>query len=80
MGLLYSLLIGALAGWIAGSLMRGGGFGLLLNIILGIIGGVVGNWVFSLLGILVSDGFIGDLITGAIGAIVLLFIAGLFKK
>jgi uncharacterized membrane protein YeaQ/YmgE (transglycosylase-associated protein family) len=80
MGLLYSLLIGALAGWIAGSLMRGGGFGLLLNIILGIIGGVVGNWVFSLLGISVSDGFIGDLITGAIGAIVLLFIAGLFKK
>jgi uncharacterized membrane protein YeaQ/YmgE (transglycosylase-associated protein family) len=80
MGLLYALLVGALAGWIAGKLMKGGGFGALLNIVLGIIGGVVGNWAFGALGISVSDGFLGDLITGAIGAIIILFVAGLFKK
>lgn len=80
MGLLYALLVGALAGWIAGKLMKGGGFGTLLNIVLGIIGGVVGNWAFGALGISVSDSFFGDLITGAIGAIIILFVAGLFKK
>lgn len=80
MGILYALLIGAIAGWLAGSLMRGGGFGLLINIILGIIGGVIGNWLFGYFGINVSDGFLGDIITGAIGAIVLLLIASLFRR
>jgi len=80
MGLLYALLIGAVAGWIGGKLMKGGGFGLLINIILGIIGGVVGNWAFGTLGISVSDGILGDIITGAVGAVIVLFIAGLFKK
>ena len=49
MGLLYSLLIGAIAGWLAGKIMKGGGFGLLINIILGIVGGAVGNWLFRCL-------------------------------
>ncbi|HZW62638.1 MAG TPA: GlsB/YeaQ/YmgE family stress response membrane protein [Flavobacteriaceae bacterium] len=80
MGLLYALLIGGVAGWLAGKLMKGGGFGLLINIVLGIIGGIVGNWAFKTLDISVSDGVIGDLITGAVGAIIILFIAGLFKK
>ncbi len=80
MGLLYSLLIGAVAGWGAGKIMKGGGFGLLINIILGIIGGIVGNWLFGVLGISVGDGVVGDLITGGIGAIVILFVAGLIKK
>lgn len=80
MGLLYALLIGAISGWLAGSLMRGGGFGLLINILLGIVGGVIGNWLFNYFGIHISDGFIGDIVTGAIGAIVLLLIAGLFKR
>lgn len=80
MGILYALLIGAVAGWLAGKIMKGGGFGTLLNIILGIVGGVVGNWLFGTLGIHVSSGMLGDLITGVIGAVVVLFIAGLFKK
>jgi len=78
--MLYSLLIGALAGWLAGNLMRGGGFGILLNIILGIVGSIVGNWLLGYLGVSIASGWIGDLITGAIGASVLLFIGGLFKK
>lgn len=80
MGVLYALLIGALAGWLAGKIMKGGGFGALLNIILGIVGGAVGNWLFGALGIHVSSGILGDLITGVIGAVAILFIAGLFKK
>lgn len=80
MGLLYALLIGAVAGWLAGKLMKGGGFGVLINIILGIVGGIVGNWLFGLLGVHIADGILGDLITGVIGAIVILFVAGLLKK
>ena len=80
MSLLYSLLIGAIAGWLAGKIMKGGGFGLLLNIIIGIFGGLVGYWLFGALGISISDGIIGDILIGAIGASVILFVAGLFKK
>ena len=79
-GLLYALLIGGVAGWLAGKLMKGGGFGVLINIVLGIIGGIVGNWAFKTLGVSISEGVIGDLITGAVGAVIVLFVAGLFKK
>ncbi|MCU7851382.1 MAG: GlsB/YeaQ/YmgE family stress response membrane protein [Candidatus Thiodiazotropha sp. (ex Monitilora ramsayi)] len=77
--LLIFLAIGAVAGWLAGNLMRGGGFGLLVNIIVGIIGAVVGGWVFGMLGISVN-GLIGSLITAVVGAALLLFIVGLLKK
>ena len=80
MGLLYSLVIGAIAGWLAVKIMKGGGFGLLINIVLGIVGGIVGNFVFGLLGISITEGVIGDLITAGIGAIIILFVAGKFKK
>ena len=79
-GLLYSLIIGALAGWLAGKFMKGGGFGVLINIVLGIIGGIVAGWLFSTLNINFIDGIVGDILKGAIGASLVLFIAGLFKK
>ncbi|BFP41040.1 GlsB/YeaQ/YmgE family stress response membrane protein [Flavobacteriaceae bacterium GF1] len=79
-GLLYALLIGGFAGWLAGKIMKGGGFGVLINIILGIVGGAVGNWLFNTLGVHIGSGIVGDLITGVIGALVVLFVAGLFKK
>lgn len=78
-GLIYFLLIGAVAGWIAGQLMKGGGFGLIANIILGIIGAFVGGWLLGELGISVGSGLTGSLITSVIGAVVVLFVAGLFK-
>ena len=80
MSFLYFIIIGAIAGWLAGNIMKGGGFGLLVNIILGIIGGVVGGWVFSILGISSNGGLIGSLVTSVVGAVVVLFVAGLFKK
>lgn len=80
MGLLYAIIIGAVAGWLAGNLMKGGGFGLLWNIIIGIIGGVVGNWLLGTLGVSLGSGVISDILTGGIGAVVVLFIASLIKR
>jgi len=80
MQFIYYLIIGALAGWGAGQIMKGGGFGLLMNIVLGIIGGVVGGWVFSLLGISSDGGTIGSLVTSLVGAVLILYVARLIKK
>jgi len=80
MGLIYSLCIGAIAGWLAGKLMKGGGFGLIINIVLGIVGGVVAGWLFTELNIHFIEGVIGDILKGAIGASIILFVANLFKK
>jgi uncharacterized membrane protein YeaQ/YmgE (transglycosylase-associated protein family) len=77
--LLIFLAIGAVAGWLAGTLMRGGGFGLLGNIVVGIIGAVVGGFVAGFLGIS-AGGLLGSIATATAGAALLLFIVGLFKK
>ena len=61
MGFLWYIIIGIAAGFLAGKIMRGGGFGVIINLILGIVGGVLGGWVFGLLGIAAS-GIIGSLI------------------
>jgi len=79
MSLLWFLIIGALAGWIAGELTKGHGFGLLGNIVIGIIGAVIGGYIFSLLGI-ATYGLVGDLVMSVIGACVLIGIASLFKR
>ncbi len=78
--LIAFLIIGALAGWIAGLLMRGGGFGLLGNMVVGVIGAFVGGFLFTLVGISTSGGLIGVLITAVVGAAALLFVIGLIKK
>ena len=81
MGFLWYIIIGIVAGFAAGKIMRGGGFGLVVNLVLGIIGGVLGGWLFSILGIGVNDNsIIGSLITLTAGAIVLLWAVSLFKK
>jgi len=79
MNVIFWLIIGALAGWIAGNLMRGGGFGLLGNIVVGIVGALVGGWVFGLLGIS-AGGALGSLVTAVVGACVLLFLVSLVKR
>jgi uncharacterized membrane protein YeaQ/YmgE (transglycosylase-associated protein family) len=78
-GLIAFLIIGAVAGWLAGKLMKGGGFGLLGNIVIGIIGAFIGGFLFGLLGIS-AGGWIGSIVTATIGAVVLLYVVGLFKK
>lgn len=79
MSILWFLIIGALAGWIAGELTKGEGFGLLGNIVVGCVGALLGGYLFGLLGIS-SYGLIGDLIMSVIGALVLLLIVSLFKR
>jgi uncharacterized membrane protein YeaQ/YmgE (transglycosylase-associated protein family) len=71
------IIIGLLAGWIAGHLTRGRGFGCIVDIVLGLIGAVVGGWIFTKLGI-VAWGFWGSLAAATLGAVVLVAIARLF--
>ena len=78
-GLIIFLAIGAIAGWLAGMLMKGGGSGLLMNIAVGIIGAVIGGLVFGLLGIS-AGGIIGAIVTATVGAVLLLFILGRVKS
>ena len=78
-GLIMFLVIGAVAGWLAGKLMKGGGFGLVVNIVVGVIGAFIGGSLFSALGIS-AGGFIGSLVTATVGALVLLWVVGLIKK
>ena len=80
MSFIYFIIIGAIAGWLAGKIMKGGGFGLVMNMVLGIIGGVVGGWLFGLFGLSTDGGLIGSLVTSVAGAVVILFIGRLIKK
>lgn len=81
MGLLYTLIIGAICGYIADALMRDNGFGLIVNIIIGIVGSYVGKWLYGELGIHINIGsaIIEDIIVGATGAIVILFLVGVLR-
>ncbi|WP_087643641.1 GlsB/YeaQ/YmgE family stress response membrane protein [Caballeronia choica] len=79
-GLIWALIIGAVAGWLAGLLVKGGGFGLLVDILVGIVGAVIGGWLFSALGVSLGGGLLGSLLTAVIGAVVLLFAIRLFRR
>jgi uncharacterized membrane protein YeaQ/YmgE (transglycosylase-associated protein family) len=73
------IIIGGIAGWLAGKLIKGGGFGIVVNVLLGIVGSVIGGWLFGLVGIR-TGGIIGSLASATVGAIVLLAMVGLFKR
>jgi len=78
-GLIWWIIVGLIAGWLAGKVMKGGGYGVLMDIILGIAGGILGGWVFGLLGIH-AGGIIGSIIVAFIGAVILVWITRLIKK
>jgi uncharacterized membrane protein YeaQ/YmgE (transglycosylase-associated protein family) len=77
--LLLFLCIGVVAGWLAGKIMRGGGFGLFGDMVVGVIGAFLGGWLFGRLGI-VTWGLAGALITALVGAMILLFLIRLVKR
>jgi uncharacterized membrane protein YeaQ/YmgE (transglycosylase-associated protein family) len=79
MNLLWSLLIGGVAGWLAGKLMKGEGYGLVVNILLGLVGGFVGDLVFGLLGLSTTN-FIGNLVAAVVGAVLLIYAARAVRK
>src|SRR5205807_9818235 len=80
MGFITWIVVGLVAGWLAGQVMKGGGYGVLMDIILGILGGVLGGWVFGLLGIWPGGGIIGSIIVAFVGAVILVWITRLLKK
>lgn len=79
MDIVWFLLIGICAGWLAGQLTKGGGFGVVGNMIVGVIGAILGGFLLGLLGF-ASVSLMGKLITATLGAIVLLFLLGILAK
>ncbi len=74
------LIVGAIAGWLAGMVVKGGGFGLIGDIIVGIVGAIIAGWLLPQLGIVIGGGFIGAIIDAFIGAVILLIILRLIKR
>jgi uncharacterized membrane protein YeaQ/YmgE (transglycosylase-associated protein family) len=80
MEFVWFLLIGLVAGWLAGQVMKGGGFGVLGDIIVGVIGALLGGFLFRLAGVSAGGGLLGSLVVATIGAVILLFVLRLVKK
>ncbi|MEA2601368.1 MAG: hypothetical protein QOF89_2360 [Acidobacteriota bacterium] len=80
MSFIWFILIGLIAGWLAGQVMKGGGYGVLGDIIVGVIGALLGGWLFGKLGIWPGGGLIGSLIVAFIGACILIFLVRLIKR
>ena len=79
MEFLWFILIGILAGWLAGRLSKGRGFGIVGNLVVGVIGALLGGFVFRILG-LSAHGFIGSLVTATVGALLLLWLLRFVKR
>ena len=80
MEFVWFIIIGLVAGWLAGTLMKGGGFGVIGDIVVGIVGALIGGFLFRSLGVSAGGGLIGSIIVALIGAIVLIWILRLVKK
>jgi uncharacterized membrane protein YeaQ/YmgE (transglycosylase-associated protein family) len=78
--IIIMLIVGAIAGWLAGQIVRGFGFGLLWNIVIGIIGAFVGVWLLKQLGFNPFAGFVGSIVNATIGAVILLIIVGFIRR
>ena len=80
MSVIIWLIVGAIAGWLAGMVVKGGGFGLIGDIVVGIVGGLIAGWLLPRLGIYIGSGFIAAVIDSFIGAVILLLILRLVKR
>jgi len=79
-GFLTWIIVGLIAGWLAGQVMKGGGYGVIVDIILGILGGVLGGWLFGMMGIWPGGGLIGSIIVAFVGAVILVALTRLIKR
>jgi uncharacterized membrane protein YeaQ/YmgE (transglycosylase-associated protein family) len=79
MSVVWWIVVGLIAGWAAGKIMKGGGYGVVMDIVLGIVGAVVGGWLMGLLGIY-SGSFLGTIIIAIIGAVFLIWLSRVLKK
>jgi uncharacterized membrane protein YeaQ/YmgE (transglycosylase-associated protein family) len=78
--MIYWLVVGLIAGWLAGLVMKGGGYGIIVDILLGIVGGWIGGWLFGRLGIWPAGGMIGSIIVAFVGAVILVGITRILKR
>ena len=78
--MLYSIVVGLIAGWLAGQVMRGGGYGILIDILLGLVGGVIGGWLFGALGVSAGGGVIGSILVAFVGAVILVALSRAIKR
>ena len=78
--MIYAIVVGLIAGWLAGQVMRGGGYGILIDLLLGLVGGVIGGWLFGALGFNPGGGIIGSIIVAFVGAVVLVAITRAIKR
>ncbi len=78
--LVIYLAIGAVAGWLAGNMLEGGGYGLVGNIIIGIVGAIVGGFVLGLIGLIIPGGLLGSIFTATLGAIFFLYTIRFIKR
>jgi len=78
--MLYSIIVGLIAGWLAGQVMRGGGYGILIDILLGLVGGVIGGWLFGALGLSLGGGVMGSILVAFVGAVILVAISRAIKR
>ena len=79
-GLVWWIVVGLIAGWLAGKVMKGGGFGVPMDIIIGMVGAVIGGWVFGLLGIYSNGGLIGSVLVAFVGAVILLWLVRMIRR
>lgn len=79
-GILVTLFVGLVAGWLAGKVVRGAGFGIIGDIIIGILGAFIAGWLFPRLGFHIGGGMVAEIIYAAIGAILLLLIVRLIRS
>ncbi len=77
--MIYSIIVGAISGWLAGQLFKGKGFGFIMNVIIGIVGGIIGGWAFGLIGIYAYS-LLGRIIVSVIGAGILFWLISFFNK
>ena len=78
--LIVLLVVGAIAGWLAGLIVKGYGFGLIGNIVVGVVGAFIGGWLFPSLGLWDIPGILGTIVSATLGAIILLVIIGLIRR
>jgi uncharacterized membrane protein YeaQ/YmgE (transglycosylase-associated protein family) len=78
--LIYWIIVGLIAGWAAGRIMKGGGYGTLMDTLLGMVGAIVGGWIFNLLGIYPAGGVVASIVVAIVGAVFLIWLTRLLKK
>jgi uncharacterized membrane protein YeaQ/YmgE (transglycosylase-associated protein family) len=77
---IYSIIVGLIAGWLTGQVMKGGGYGVLMDILLGLLGGLIGGWLFGSLGIWPAAGIVGSILVAFVGAVILVALTRMLRR